>query len=595
MVRKVVTVDEGLHLPTAVRNQVAEDLESDMETYVTAAQSASSTALLAAGTASSARDAAVVAAGTAVAPTDTMVAGLLADPGSATSEALGLLYSSQVVIAGPGIDITGTTDSTAAIQAIFDSLPDEGGRIYFPAGRYRVSGLVLSKRAIVDGAGGTWDYTTQSANTTLVCTSSTAVALEVTAHGCSIRDLALVNSSSTLPTAGVGLLMTAASGARLIDITISGFWHNVEFGSLSGVYWQMRGCDIIDPVRYGAYLHNTDPTNDWADPVILGCTFTNYTTRTPPAMIRWESGGGVRFTANKINSGPGPAPGGGIRGRALVGLDMMVGDGVTTMDLMATGNSFENCSDALIRIGQEGTTGQFGAITIVGNEFHNSNQAIEIGGPTEDKIHTVTIDGNAFFYLGVPLVAANVLSLVVGDSNAYRDVTGPILALGTGVHQYQLSAPNTATDYLDLIRNESAGVLNANNWVGRCDYTFTREIPFGVNSTSTYTTLYWFDVPQYSSGSIELTFTGQITNIGAVFARRTRYYVTGAPGAAVSMATVGTDVSSGTAPDVFIDTTTLGGRVYVKVRTPAGSGTNSYHGEVTMKLEGPISKIHKGA
>lgn len=84
MVRKLVSVDEGLHLPIAVQAQISADLIEDMETYVTDAQTASSSAELSANAADLARDEAVAAATSASAPTDEMFAGLLADTGSET-------------------------------------------------------------------------------------------------------------------------------------------------------------------------------------------------------------------------------------------------------------------------------------------------------------------------------------------------------------------------------------------------------------------------------------------------------------------------------------------------------------------------------
>jgi len=60
MARKVVTVDEGLHLPTAVQIQLKADLDAEFSDYVTDAQTAASSASLA-------RDQAVEAASTATA------------------------------------------------------------------------------------------------------------------------------------------------------------------------------------------------------------------------------------------------------------------------------------------------------------------------------------------------------------------------------------------------------------------------------------------------------------------------------------------------------------------------------------------------
>lgn len=88
MVRKVVTVDEGLHLPTAVQDQLRADLDTEFATYVTNAQTAAGNASVSAGEADVARDEAVAAAGVATAPTDSMVATLIGNPSSLTTEAL---------------------------------------------------------------------------------------------------------------------------------------------------------------------------------------------------------------------------------------------------------------------------------------------------------------------------------------------------------------------------------------------------------------------------------------------------------------------------------------------------------------------------
>lgn len=88
MVRKVVTVDEGLHLPNAVRTQISADLVADMADYVSDAEIASSTAALAAVESGVARDQAEAAAASAIAPVDETFADLLDDPGSLTYTAI---------------------------------------------------------------------------------------------------------------------------------------------------------------------------------------------------------------------------------------------------------------------------------------------------------------------------------------------------------------------------------------------------------------------------------------------------------------------------------------------------------------------------
>jgi hypothetical protein len=55
-----------------------------------------------------------------------------------------------VVLAGPGVDPSGTADSTAALQELVDAAP-EGARLWLPEGSYAVRGLVLRRRQSLSG------------------------------------------------------------------------------------------------------------------------------------------------------------------------------------------------------------------------------------------------------------------------------------------------------------------------------------------------------------------------------------------------------------------------------------------------------------
>lgn len=99
MVRKLVSVDEALHLPTAVQDQLRADLDAEFSDYVSQAQTASGTATTAAATAETARDTAVAAAASATAPTDSTVASLIANP-SSTQTAGDARYMRNADLAG---------------------------------------------------------------------------------------------------------------------------------------------------------------------------------------------------------------------------------------------------------------------------------------------------------------------------------------------------------------------------------------------------------------------------------------------------------------------------------------------------------------
>lgn len=85
---------------------------------------------------------------------DPFVAALLDDPESATSAAARGALGSPIVVRGPGVDPTGATDSTAAIQAILNAAP-VGSEVFFPPaeGCYLISRLTIPAGVGIRGAG----------------------------------------------------------------------------------------------------------------------------------------------------------------------------------------------------------------------------------------------------------------------------------------------------------------------------------------------------------------------------------------------------------------------------------------------------------
>lgn len=99
MANKLVSVDENLHLPVAVRNQLKADVESDVSASVTAAQTAATNASLSATAAADARDEAVAAAEFVTAPSDAQVAAYVGGTGGATRAALDGRYATLDALA----------------------------------------------------------------------------------------------------------------------------------------------------------------------------------------------------------------------------------------------------------------------------------------------------------------------------------------------------------------------------------------------------------------------------------------------------------------------------------------------------------------
>lgn len=132
MARKIVTVDEGLHLPTAVRNQLKADVESDLSALVTSATTAAGTAQSSSTAAVTARNEAVAAEETiedtistwALNTSDSAVAALF-NNASTTRTAADARYATSAVLAGKASTadlntaITTLQAQTASIEDLF--------------------------------------------------------------------------------------------------------------------------------------------------------------------------------------------------------------------------------------------------------------------------------------------------------------------------------------------------------------------------------------------------------------------------------------------------------------------------------------------
>lgn len=128
MPSKLVGVDSGLHLPTAVRNQLSADLTADMSAFVDDAEAAAGNAALSATAADTSADIAVAAAASASAPTDGMVASLINTPGSDTRDALddyGVDALVPATIAALGDDVVKRIDDRASVLS-WTALPVNG-------------------------------------------------------------------------------------------------------------------------------------------------------------------------------------------------------------------------------------------------------------------------------------------------------------------------------------------------------------------------------------------------------------------------------------------------------------------------------------
>lgn len=532
-----------------------------------------------------------------------------------------------------GADDTGAADSLSALQAAIDGA-SAGDTIYLPRGKFLISApLVIDKPLVIRGGGGMFTASNQGgtwpgvAGTTIVTSSATANGLNITAAGVVLEDFAVVNTRALAspPSAGTGIYMNNANNFRLSRMTVAGFYDCVRF---EGRFGNMDSCNIFDPVRYGALLYNDNPNEeDFGDQGISNCNIAMYGRQSDAdAAVRWESGGGIRFTGNKIVAGTGP--GATSIGKFKYGVDIMAANTMASVEFMIAGGAISTCTQACIRMGQQsadGTSG-FGSMTVSGVVIQGAGgKGILIGGAAAglvNNIREVVITGNTF--KGVTaggIVAYNMRGLVVGP-NVWEKATytGPLITLagsssaGTdnqaSTQQVDIARQTvvaTTQDQNVTVINDRRRVATNGSLDGFVDYRYKRNVYI---NTAGWKTLYTIEPPdEGGSGFVDVVLAGQDYMTGGggpwfVQKIRRSYLKTSGAGSAITIATVGTDeivsANSTTAVNGYgpanvglrvVD----GGSGKMLVQVAMNSPSATVWGDIEVNVAGRVQKFSIGA
>ena len=191
---------------------------------------------------------------------DTAIATIVGNPASATSVSLGSTYVPGVMLVGAGIDPTGVTDSTAAVQAIITANP--GRVLNLPAGVYQITSLTLTKGQHLKGAGyqdwrdrttwfgyAAWLNNANFHGTVIRSTATTGVAITIadTEVGTgSLSDFILIGPGSGTST-GIQIGGTVVTGSVVHPV-----WRNIKVGNFAtGVLMQW----VNEGELYGLTIH----------------------------------------------------------------------------------------------------------------------------------------------------------------------------------------------------------------------------------------------------------------------------------------------------------------------------------------------------
>lgn len=489
-----------------------------------------------------------------------------ADAAEARS-ALGAAALATSVVTVPPAASNAAVD-TAAIQAAHDALPAGGGEIRLRAGIYYLTatGVTFTKRVKLVGVGGFG--ADSSAVTQLFCNSATAQAITITATGCGIEGVTVVNNGSVTPTAGWGVKFSAGQYVHMSRVYVFNFYDNVRFET--GNYWTIRDCVLAAPVRYGLFIQNTDNA-DSGDGLVQGCRFViaGGPRNAADAAVRWVSGGGARIIACKVN--------GNSTQKFVTGFDFALIDGATTADLFVHNNSLENISGSAVRMIRQGATGTVTIALIESNEFMSVGKCVELGAGTRNAL----VQGNVGFgaTVGVDVAAGGPFTI---GTNHWRAVTTPV-NLAAGVSAYTTVSRQDIEGTGIAFTDGTGGLAGA-----QVDYRYKRAINWAVSGTPT--ALWTLGVPNYGGGIITVHVTGTHTGVGGfVVRRRVAYTIDG--GGVVTLADMETVRHGST--QVNLAVTVAANQIVIALSTD--NGTTTPHAVAALDCDGKLTQLKVGA
>lgn len=491
---------------------------------------------------------------------------------------------STVYIGAPG-----GVDDTALFTAAEASLPSSGGRIMLNAGDYALpAGYSFSKPVILEGHGmGNpygWNISGYTAAyppprllrgiTTVTVPSTTASGLTFTQHGSGIQDLAIINTSSTAPSSGVGADFTAAALCRIERCAVTGFYDCV--GINNGGLWAISASYISNPVRYGIRIRN-DATPDEGDGFIGNGTSIYAINRDGAAGINWESGGGTKISGVKINGAPG-------------GYSFPVGiryncDGAAGGSSVGTvtGCSIENV-DTCIEMARQGASGVYHLVTIIGNEFGYATDGFKVS--TAGYANTI-VSGNIFVTVTNPVVINYGSGFQIGPNIVRATSSGTtVVSVGAnagGVYVAPQQVEQTS-GYTTLVADSSSTVLA----------DFRAKYVLG-SITASSGALWTLVVKTDRAGTFSFSIAGTATGVGPFSFSGVRSYTR--TSGTVTVATVGTDSQIGAAStdvDLVIDTATSG-HVGVGVKLKSGATATNLRGMMDITVNGDLSEFRQVA
>ena len=235
--------------------------------------------------------------------------------------------------------------------------------------------------------------------TTINTTNSNFVVFYInTANTVNIRDIKFIDSGT--PTAGAAIKVEYTGGDYNQRSTFQNlliYNHYVGIDLVEATLYSIDKCHINNCKKYGVKVQNT-ADSDYGLATITDSYFQE-SIGNQDAAIRYESGGGLKITNCWFLGNPVSGEGHNY------GIDLVVANAITTVDLIIANNHFENLDQYSIRLDTATSSGSFGNIQINNNEFvswgTSTGAGILIDPSLDSQIFDVIISSNLFNNCGV--------------------------------------------------------------------------------------------------------------------------------------------------------------------------------------------------
>lgn len=414
-----------------------------------------------------------------------------------------------------------------AMAAAASATAGAGGTVWATNGAgYNLTNLTVPNGLALVGGG----------STPIACTATGGACVTLIGDNAALQGFRVTRTGTGGTVVGVQMGAGEQGQAqRATDNTFIGF--DTAIDVQSGVAGLISRNNIRASKTYGIRMRNL-VNSDAGDWTIDDNTISNSGLSYGSAGIRYESGGGLRISNNKILSFD-------------YGIDQQFPDGSATVDLLITTNSIENQHIGCVRTGRSGTTGSLSTVTITANELAGAPVGYAAGIGTSNITYT---------------------------ANAHNLLSTAAVTVGDGVEPIVIDKSNTYVACAATVIDNRTGYGAA-----RIDYDFART--FANASRTTWLQIARLVVPFYRGAEVSIVAEGILQGAGA-FAISQRFLLAREGGNMI--ATPGTALTYGQPVDIGFDVTSVPGSAIAQIKRNASdsAGGSEIDGTLTLRLTG---------